>query len=162
MKNNIIGLCIATLTLMPSVTFAHNDVAPRQSQCRQNNPKDGMRRPQRFDPEKYQRDLESYITKHAQLTDQEAQNFFPLFREMQQKMRTIYFNNKKPNRAAFTDNKAALEAIDNHDSQEIKIKKLQQEYHRRFLKVLPATKVLKCIYAEDMFNKNMMRNIGKH
>lgn len=161
MKNNIIGLIVAILTLVPSISFAHSD--NKLLLCNEhNNQKEGMRRPQKFDPEKYQRDLEAFITKHAHLTDQEAQKFFPLFREMQQKMRTIYVNNKKHNRAAFTDNKVALEAIETHDSQEIKIKKLQQEYHRRFLKVLPATKVLMCIYAEDMFNKNMMRNIGKH
>lgn len=161
MKNNIICLIIALFAFTSSFAFAgtcdNNCTTPVMHEQ-----KDGPHKPQRFDPEKYQRDLEAYITKHAHLTEQEAQNFFPLFREMQQKLRTIYMNNKKYNRAAFTDNKVALEAISNHDSQEIKIKKLQQEYHNRFLKVLPATKVLMCIYAEEAFNKIMMRNIGRH
>lgn len=161
MKNNIIALIIAIFALMPSYSFAQQ-FGHRRQNAEQNDHKDAQQGPQRFDPEKYQRDLEAYITKNAQLTEQEAQIFFPLFREMQQKMRTIYFNNKKHNKAAFTDNKIALEAIVNHDAQEIKIKKLQQEYHNRFLKVLPATKVLKCIYAEDSFNKQMMRNIRRH
>lgn len=146
---------IILTTLVPVTTLAqHHNRRPKTEQG-------GMLPPKKFDPGQYQRDLEAFITKYACLTEQEAQNFFPIFREMQQKTRAIYMKGKRPNMAAFTDDKLALEAIRNHDLQEIEIKKLQQQYHNRFLKVLPATKVLKCIFAEDSFNKKMMRNIGK-
>lgn len=116
----------------------------------------------KFDPARYQRDLEAFITKEARLTPQEAQAFFPLYRELQAKQRAIYMKQKKLDKAMFIDNKVAMEAIRNHDAQEIEIKKLQQTYHNRFLKVIPATKVLICIHAEERFNRNMMRNMAKH
>ena len=116
----------------------------------------------KFDPEKYQRDLEAFITKEARLTPQEAQAFFPVFRELQAKQRAIYMKQRKPDKPAVFDNKLAMEAIRYHDMQEIEIKKLQQQYHNRFLKILPATKVLICIHAEERFNRNMMRNMTRH
>lgn len=161
MKHLFSYIFVSLLALAPVMSSAHQHdeyASPETENDDRNGRNHGMRR---FDPEKYQRDLEAFIVKFACLTEQEAQQFFPIFREMQQKTRAIYMKGKKPNKAAFTDNKLALEAIHNHDAQEIEIKKLQQQYHNRFLKVLPATKVLKCIFAEDSFNKNMMRNIGK-
>lgn len=156
MKRITTYLFLIILTaLIPVTTLA------QQHNRRPRTEQGGMQHPKRFDPEQYQRDLEAFITKYACLTEQEAQKFFPIFREMQQKTRAIYMKGKRPNKGAFTDDKLALEAIQNHDMQEIEIKKLQQQYHNRFLKVLPATKVLKCIFAEDSFNKKMMRNIGK-
>lgn len=162
MKKSIIYFLISIATLIPSLSFAQQQNAFHRHNAEQNDNKDGAFRRQKFDPERYQRELEAFITRHANLSEQEAQRFFPLYREMQQKMRAIFMRNKKFNKAAISDNKLALEAIQHHDTQEIEIKKLQQQYHNRFLKVLPATKVLKCIYAEDIYNKNLMRNIGKH
>lgn len=116
----------------------------------------------KFDPEKYQRDLEAFIAKEARLTQQEAQAFFPILRELQAKQRAIYMRQHKLSKEMFTNNKVAAEAIREHDNQEIEIKKLQQNYHNRFLKVIPATKVLICIHAEERFNRNMMKNMTRH
>ena len=115
----------------------------------------------KFDPERYQRELEAFLTHEACLTKQEAQAFFPLFREMQQKQRAIYMKKKVFNKAAFCDNKAAEAVIIAYDEREIAIKKLQQQYHKQFIKVIPATKVLKLIRAEERFNRNMMRNFSR-
>ena len=38
---------------------------------------------QKFSPEKFQADLENFITNEAGLTAEEASKFFPLYREMQ-------------------------------------------------------------------------------
>ena len=40
---------------------------------------------QKFDPEKFDAEQQQFITKAANLTEQEAARFFPLFREMQKK-----------------------------------------------------------------------------
>lgn len=120
------------------------------------------RNKKRFDPERYQRDLEAFITKKAALTAQEATAFFPLFREMQAKQRALFAKHRQAfDKKIFTDNAAALNAIVAHDEREIEIKKILQVYHKKFLKVLPATKVLKCIHAEEEFNKIMMNNIAR-
>ena len=43
--------------------------------------------------------------------------------------------------------------IRKRDQIDLKIKKLQMQYHERFLKVLPAEKVLKVIHAEEVFHR---------
>ena len=43
-----------------------------------------------FSPQKFQEELEAYITKEACLTSKEAEAFFPLFREMGKKQREVY------------------------------------------------------------------------
>ncbi|MBQ1773360.1 MAG: hypothetical protein IIZ97_03825, partial [Prevotella sp.] len=40
---------------------------------------------QKFDPERYQADLEQFITSEACLTPQESARFFPVYREMMKK-----------------------------------------------------------------------------
>lgn len=118
--------------------------------------------PKKFDPERYQRELEAFITKEACLCPDEAKVFFPLLREMQKKQRAIYMKQKVFDKAAFTDNKAAAAVILAYDERELAIKKLQQQYHKQFVKVIPATKVLKAIHAEERFNRNMMRGFSRN
>ena len=44
----------------------------------------------KFSPEKFQADLEQFITKEACLSPQEAAKFFPIYKEMQAKQRAVY------------------------------------------------------------------------
>ena len=39
------------------------------------------------------------------------------------------------------------------------MKKLQQTYHNKFMKILPAGKVMEIIKAEDQFHRNAFRRI---
>lgn len=143
---------MALMTLLPASAIA----TPGDNDARTN-----VWEQKKFDPEKYQKDLECFIAGQAQLTQQEAQNFFPVLREMQKKMRDLGRQQRALlKKETFTNEKAALDAIKKGDEIDIQIKKLQQHYHARFLKILPATKVLKCIHAEERFNRNLMRNIG--
>lgn len=157
------------LSLILAITFTTNSMAEGTKLCNtiasesklddcQQTKKDLH---PRFNPEQYQRDLECYITKKANLTQQEAQVFFPLFREMQTKQRALFKKPKHFDRKVFTDNNAAYEAILQFDEKELEIKKLQANYHKKFLKILPATKVLQCIHAEDEFNKKMMSKFAQ-
>lgn len=114
-----------------------------------------------FDPKRYNEEIESFITRGANLTKDEAKAFFPLLRELKEKQRAIFKQQKKMDKSAFNDNAAAKEAITTFDERELEMKKLQQQYHQKFLEVLPATKVLKCIHAEERFNRGMMRGMGR-
>ena len=159
MKKAALFLIVALLGITPCLaqTFQYDQFPQRDQRERRVNRHD----PQKFNPEEYQRKLEAHITKFAGLTTQESQRFFPLFREMQQKQRAIFMKQRKRSWSMFSDNKAALEAITKHDEAEIQIKKLQQNYHKRFLKELPASKVLKCIVAEEVFNRKMMKGFAR-
>ena len=57
------------------------------------------------------------------------------------------------------DNKACENAIHRQDELDIQIKQLQQEYHTRFMYVLPASKVLGVIKAEEKFHRQMFRKM---
>lgn len=118
--------------------------------------------PNSFDPEKYNRDLECAISKEAKLTPQEAQAFFPVFREFQQKQRELYKKQRQLHKACPKTEKEAQTIINDIDATDIAMHKLQQSYHARFLKILPATKVLACIRAEEAFTREMMRKVAEY
>ena len=116
---------------------------------------------QKFDPAKFDADLEQFITTEVGLTPQEAAAFFPLYREMVSKQR-VFFNEMKRYRHLDTnDHKACEEAIEKRDKMDVQIKELQQEYHRKFIKVLPAGKVFNIIRAEDKFHRQAFRRMAK-
>lgn len=117
----------------------------------------------KFDPARFEADLEKFITAEARLTQSEATKFFPLYREMRKKQMTYFkkdrdlFRNTKA-----TDNKACEKAIREHGANEIAIKKIQSTYHSKFLKVLSPTKILQIIKAEDKFHRQLFSRSGSH
>ena len=117
---------------------------------RQGFPQQNFQQPQqRFSPEKYQADLEQYITKEACLTPKEAAAFFPLLREMQKKQRALYNKMREDVRIKPTDEAACKKMIQKHDQLELELKSIQQTYHNKFFSVIPASKVFDVIRAED-------------
>ena len=115
---------------------------------------------QKFSPEKFQADMEAFITKQACLTPQEASAFFPLYREMQKKQRAVYHEMRELFKAP-SDEASSKRAIQRRDQLEMELKSIQQTYHNKFLKVVSATKVYKSIIAEDQFHRKAFRNWGK-
>ena len=115
---------------------------------------------QKFSPEKFQADLEQYITTEAGLTNEEAAKFFPLYREMQQKQRVVY--NKIHELFKLPHDEASCKrAIQRRDQLEIELKQIAQTYHNKFLRVLPASKVIGTIIAEDKFHRRVFRKFGQ-
>lgn len=111
---------------------------------------------QKFSPEKFQADLEQYITTEAGLTNEEAAKFFPLYREMQQKQRVVY--NKIHELFKLPHDEASCKrAVQRRDQLEIELKQIAQTYHNKFLRVLPASKVIGTIVAEDKFHRRAFR-----
>ena len=131
---------------------------PRQGFPQQQN----FQQPQqRFSPEKYQADLEQYITKEACLTPKEAAAFFPLLREMQKKQRALYNKMREDVRIKPTDEAACKKMIQKHDQVELELKSIQQTYHNKFFSVIPASKVFDVIRAEDSYRRGLLRNMGR-
>lgn len=117
----------------------------------------GQRPP--FDPKRFEADLEQYITTHASLTPQEASKFFPVYRQMMKKQRALFDEMRRLRMINPKDNEACEEAIRKQDELDIQIKQLQQEYHGRFLTMLPANKVLAIIKAEEKFHRQIFRKM---
>ena len=95
-----------------------------------------------FNPAKFEADLEKYIATHACLLPSESAKFFPVYREMTPR-----------------DNEGCAESIRRLDELDIRMKQLQQEYHSRFMTILPAKKVLSIIKAEEQFHRQIFKKM---
>ena len=126
------------------------------TQAQDNRPNDG-----KFSPEKFDAELRSYITSEAHLTQQEAAAFFPLYKEMQQKQRVIFNKQRELGKEKPKDEEGCQKAIIQRDEMDIELKRIQQGYHQRFLKVLPASKVYDILKAESRFHRKAMKNWGQ-
>lgn len=119
-------------------------------------------RPQKrppFDPKRFEADLEQFITMHAALTPVEAAKFFPVYRQMMKKQRMLFDEMRRFQHVNPKDNEACANAIRRQDELDIEIKQLQQEYHARFMIILPAAKVFGVIKAEEQFHRQMFKRM---
>ena len=117
---------------------------------------------QKFSPERFQAELEQYITKHACLTQKEAAKFFPIYKEMQAKQRTIFERQRQLDKVKPADEKGCENAIRQRDEYDLELKRIQQTYHNKFLTVLSASKLYDVLKAENGFHRQMLRNAGGH
>ena len=112
-----------------------------------------------FNPAKFEADLEQFITVNACLSPSQAASFFPIYRQMMKKQRALFDEMRRLRMINPKDNEACEEAIRKQDELDIQIKQLQQEYHGRFLMMLPANKVLSIIKAEEKFHRQIFRKM---
>ena len=112
-----------------------------------------------FNPAKFEADLEQFITVNACLSPPQAASFFPVYRQMMKKQRALFDEMRRLRMINPKDNEACEEAIRKQDELDIQIKQLQQEYHGRFLMMLPANKVLSIIKAEEKFHRQIFRKM---
>ena len=115
-----------------------------------------------FDPEKFENQLEQAVIKDAGITSAESAKFLPLYREMRKKLRAAMDANRKTDKAKPTTEKEWAQVLKSHDNLDIQMKKIEQSYHNQFLKVLPASKVVKMIKAEEDFHRDAFRKIEGH
>lgn len=112
-----------------------------------------------FNPAKFEADLEQFITVYACLSPSQAASFFPVYRQMMKKQRALFDEMRRLRMINPKDNEACEEAIRKQDELDIQIKQLQQEYHGRFLMMLPANKVLSIIKAEEKFHRQIFKKM---
>lgn len=112
-----------------------------------------------FNPAKFEADLEQFITVNACLSPSQAASFFPVYRQMMKKQRALFDEMRRLRMINPKDNEACEEAIRKQDELDIQIKQLQQEYHGKFLMMLPANKVLSIIKAEEKFHRQIFKKM---
>ena len=115
----------------------------------------------KFSPEKFQAEMEQFITKEANLTPEEAAKFFPLFREMQQKQRAIFEKVRKEGFVKPVDDASCRKLVERRDANELEQKKIQQLYHQKFFSVISPSKVFDVLIAEERFHRRAFRNWGQ-
>ena len=113
----------------------------------------------KFDPAKFESELETFIISQAELSQEESAKFLPIWREMRKKQLETMRSGKDYRRIDFNDETKCADAIRQHDEKDIKLKELQRTYHNKFLKVIPAGKVMRVIRAEDRFHKQAFKRV---
>lgn len=115
-----------------------------------------------FNPRRFQADMETFIVKEAGLTPAQIDKFLPLFREMQTKQRALFDEMRQYRRMAdFGDDNACARAIHRMDNIDVQIRRIQQQYHRKFLALLPGRVVMKILRAEDCFHRQAFRRAAR-
>ena len=115
-----------------------------------------------FSPAEYAKQQQEFFTKNAELTPAEAEAFFPVYNELQQKKREINRDIRRMMRqepGTQVSEDQSLKAIDAQADANIKIAELEKEYLQKFKKILPASKILKVQNAEEQFNSQILKDI---
>ena len=115
----------------------------------------------KFDKEKFMKEQEKFIATHANLTEKEQAQFFPVFHKMQDEERELFIAHGKLRRTEAHNDKEAKELIKKMDNLDLQMKQLQMKYHTKFYNVLPATKVLACLKAEEQFKRQVMERMAR-
>ncbi|MCR4602129.1 MAG: hypothetical protein K5683_01175 [Prevotella sp.] len=113
---------------------------------------------QHFSPERFEADLQQFITKEAKLSQEEADKFFPLYKEMQEKQRALFERQRELAKVKPNDEKGCLKVLKESDDIDLELKRIQKRYHLHFLDLMPASKVYDILQAEMRFHRHMMRS----
>jgi len=105
-----------------------------------------------------------FITNQLNLTPEEAQSFWPVYNQYEEKLQTLRQTRKM-------EHKEATQSFDTMSDKEIEVLvenemgfkqkelEIQKEYHAKFKSVLPIRKVAKLYRAEEMFKRELIKKI---
>ncbi|MBQ9357274.1 MAG: hypothetical protein IJT98_08320 [Prevotella sp.] len=144
-------LTIAAICLLSLTAAAQAQIPPQQQRHGQ----------QQFSPERFDADLQAFITSEAHLTPQEAAAFFPVYKEMQDKQRELSNRQREISTTKPADDEGCMNVIRESDEIDLEIKRIQQTYHNRFMEIVSPSKLYDILNAEKRFFRRMMRNWGR-
>lgn len=116
----------------------------------------------RMTPEEYRAKQQEFITRHAELTPEESDAFFPLYFELQNKKHEANRNVWKKARAVRPHERTEAECneiIDALADVKIECATLEKEYLMKFKKILPAKKLMRVQMAEDRFQRELLKGM---
>lgn len=134
----------------------------RQNRNQNRQQPQGPNRNEQFSPAEYWEQQKEFFTNQASLTQDEANAFFPIYNELQQKKRELNREIRRIMRqegGPMISEDGSLKAIDAKADVNIKIAELEKEYLQKFKQVLPASKILKIQNAEEQFNSQILKDI---
>lgn len=126
----------------------------------QQNKQENRRR--HFSPEEFQKHQREYITSKAGLTQEEADAFFPLFFELQNKKFELERNTRKEisvRKHQEMNEEQCRTFVNKMAELKIEIAKLEKEYTEKYLNVLPACKLMRVQHAENSFQRDLMKRM---
>ena len=102
------------------------------------------------------------ISERTQLTPEEAQHFWPVYNELQQKKSELHKKNRQQNKDLSGLSEADFEKM-NEDKIEMEIEKarFEKEYYLKFKQILPSQKIYQLYKAEKEFKRELLSSIQK-
>lgn len=106
----------------------------------------------------------AFFTRSLNLTTQEAEKFWPVYNEFQNRRTEIQQErallNRKINQSGMTMSDAEkTEAADNLINLDLKEANLSVEYHKKFKEILPPAKVLRLYQAENQYRQQLLNEL---
>ncbi|MCD8237373.1 MAG: hypothetical protein LUD00_12195 [Prevotellaceae bacterium] len=116
----------------------------------------------KFSPEDFKRKMETFITTHAGLTQQEGQNFYPLLHEMLEKQHKLMDRQRELMRKGKDDlpEDEYEKIIEEVTTLEIENKKIEKLYYNKFHTVLSWKKIHKVRHALFNFNIEALKRFS--
>lgn len=111
----------------------------------------------KFDPQEFTKRMEGYIAMKAELSHEEADKFFPIYREFKQKQRELTFKQQRLQREKPANDKEYDNVICQIAELSVQIAKLEQTYYPKLCKVISAKKMYNVLQAENDFHRDMLR-----
>lgn len=119
---------------------------------------------ERLTPEQFQAKQQEHLAKVAELTDQEAKEFFPLYFEMKQKQKTMQDEAWKLFREGRSNNAkegSYKEINDAFTESQLNSARLEKEYLEKFRRILPDKKIFLIRSAEMGFRRDMVKDMWR-
>jgi hypothetical protein len=107
------------------------------------------------------------ITEKLELTPEEAQKFWPLYNEYEEKLSKIH-EKKRESHKNFEENKDNLtdedykKFADTYVDSKLEEAELTKEYKDKYCEILPAKKVVLLYHTEQMFKRELLKDIRGH
>lgn len=116
-----------------------------------------------FNKQEFRQRVEDYITKEANLTQEEAKAFFPIYNEYKDKQRQIHMsiNKLKKNTPNSNDEKAYEKCLMEMAELNAEMAGLDSVYYKKICKAISAQKFFKILNIEDRMHRKMLQNYNK-
>lgn len=121
----------------------------------------GQAQREKFDPVRFHTQMQQYISREANFTQQEAKIFCAIHDETVKKGQAIFKQIRQCYKSATSDRKCCREIVQQIDRLDLQRKQLQKAYHEKLLEQLPADKVFLAIKAEARFHRQSLKNAAK-
>lgn len=115
-------------------------------------------------PEEYKNRQQEFITRRANLTEVESAAFFPVYFELQKQKMEMNGQLRRKMRAAWKDEMTEEEAtqlVEEMADMKLKCDQLDKDYLQKFVKLIPATKMMKVQMAEEEFRRELLRDMER-
>lgn len=116
----------------------------------------------KFNPAKFKADAKAFILKEVSMTPTESKAFFPVYFEMIDKKGEVFKRLGQMRKQQPKTDAEARKLITTHDQLSLRLQQIENDYHKKFLTVLPAKKVLLVMRADGKFRRQSLQKVAKN